>query len=171
MRPLQSHGLYDDVWYPPHDGRFCAYERRDESWMRPLGLGTIKKVLRPLYDVRLTDGSLVGYTDMLPGSAQRTLALPVLPENAATWRTTARATPLAYQTVLVRCGRYVAAGEMFACWELESASDASLLIRTNWITCLGVDDIARFIYDLERKQYQRRLRYGSPLRATADHRY
>ncbi len=33
-----------DVWSPPAGDRFFSYGPEDESWMRPLGIGTIRQV-------------------------------------------------------------------------------------------------------------------------------
>lgn len=34
---------FNEVWYPPRQSRFVAYDNSDEGWMRPLGLGVIHK--------------------------------------------------------------------------------------------------------------------------------
>lgn len=39
-----------EVWEPPQTSRFVTYGPEDESWMRPIGLGTVKQVdIGPLF--------------------------------------------------------------------------------------------------------------------------
>lgn len=40
----------EEMWEPPQPSRFVTYGPEDESWMRPLGLGTVKQIdVGPLF--------------------------------------------------------------------------------------------------------------------------
>jgi hypothetical protein len=166
-KPLQTHGRTVKTWQPPHGDRFTEYDRRDEAWMRPLGLGRIAETPEALFDVRDERGELVGYTihdprDYDPREAMICILDPEGPMGfLASDRRVQKPT---IRTVTIRVCRWTWPGGEYSIGWRAMLSDVPDLILVKWITVLGEDNIQRAIYDAERKVWERRQNamYGAP---------
>lgn len=159
-RPLQTHGIYEDVWSPPKSNSpYCTYDRRDESWMRPLGLGTVRSELAPMFDVRDEEGKLVGYLDHSPQWSQNrnALRIAIAPDRMRgdTWK---------YATLPI--GRVVFSGIEF-CYFVANKNALSLLVQNRGFTLSTEDQIKRFAQTLERSMIRT---YWDPLPHCMDYR-
>lgn len=159
-KPLQTHGLFRLTWQPPRGDRFCSYDRTDEAWMRPLGLGRLVKEPEPLFDVRLEDGTLVGYTAAEPDGSLGRHCIPVVKSPPRWVRSGYSSGGPAFDVIELRIGRYAVHREVFSCWMVYSAADAAYLLRAGWIKAIGEDNIERVIYDLERREAMNSHRTG-----------
>lgn len=156
-KPLQTHGRTITTWQPPDGDRFTAYDRRDETWMRPLGLGRIVETPEALYDVRDERGELVGYTVHDPSRyGARGIVMAVsdpngpsgYPASVGMMRDAERKIE-----IIAPLFRWPD-GEPRIGWRVMLA-DVPDLIRVKWITVLGEDRIKQSIYDAERKVWER----------------
>ncbi|CAB4191756.1 hypothetical protein UFOVP1229_124 [uncultured Caudovirales phage] len=165
-KPMQTHGLFDETWHPPVSrSKFVTYTKDDEHWLRPMGLGHVKKTIRNLFDVRLNDRTLVGYVDIDPTKSDCPwLQLPmILPSSVyddpmlAPGRREYRRVTMYVELLRVR----VSDMQLFSCWTLESALDASLLVQVGFITLIGEDNLHRWSSELRRKHCARQERFCS----------
>ena len=158
MKPLQTHNHYIETWIPPHD-RFTRFELSDEDWARPLGFGHVKRQLAKLFDVRDEYDDLVGYTSWNPAESDRWVHIPVMSSIPARialdhMDSAAEVCPtFKHITARVQVFRVASEGE-FVCWQID-LKDAEALARCKWLTCLGEDQIHRFVYELRRKLWER----------------
>jgi hypothetical protein len=151
MEALQTHGRYKETWHPPKD-RFVFYERSDEAWMRPLGLGVIKKSLLPLFDVRLESTfDLVGYIGQNPvechyGSMRFSVLRPARfdffdvkcsPDNVD------------YKTIELRVSKCTIHSRRYLSWSV-CQSDVAELVLSNILTH-GPDNKEQFLYEIRRR--------------------
>jgi len=161
MKPLQTHNQYIETWRPPQSDRFTVYQQSDESWLRPLGFGTVDRVLAPLYDVRLiTDESLIGYISQDP-THHRDGRMPIsclldppssfdyLMKGGMHDRETLNIT-----TIVLRIRHYAIGPHVFQCW-FAVPEDVPALVRSSYLT-FGPDNKERFVHELMRKEYERR---------------
>lgn len=156
-KPMQTHGLFDETWHPPVSrSKFVRYTKDDEHWLRPMGLGRIEKTIRSLFDVRLNDQTLVGYVEIDPTKTDRPwLHLPViLPENVF-YDPVFACDRREYRQVTMEAVCFGVGDLRFACWTLDSAMDASLLVQTGFIKLLGEDNLRRWSNELRRMHYTR----------------
>jgi hypothetical protein len=151
VEALQTHGRYRETWHPPKSDRFVTYERSDESWLRPLGYGSITKTLLPLYDVRLrSNGDLVGYLSQDPVNAiYGRMYFPILTEErfASVFRdeTTLVDRP-EITSIEMRASQFANDGRRYLSWSVDD-SDVPALVRSNLLTH-GPDNREQFIYEL-----------------------
>lgn len=129
--PLRSHGLFDEEWVPPKSkSRFVQYDRKDEWWMRPAGLGSVKRFPANMFDVRLFgDDRLVGYVQNNPQYG-RDVTIRALDQEDMICRSP-REIPLFMEKTTVaylRNALFSVGGEILCCW-MCSAEDAVILIR------------------------------------------
>lgn len=157
MRPLQTHGLFDETWNPPFSGsRFFSYTKVDEPWLRPAGFGHITKTPKPLYDLRLSDDSLVGYVAHDPSKcSRRYMSVAVIdPVDCTVVPSWGEAVPRCeFQQVTLEVGEFRVAGEWFCCWRILSPYDAASLVRNGFIVAIGQDNLRRLEAELLRKHY------------------
>lgn len=156
--PLQTHGLYDSVWNPPRSGRFVSYDSNDEAWMRPLGMGTITKTLCKLYDVRLPDGTLVGYTEYDPTNGNRSIQVNVTTNPVPVTPSYRDMQDLRWRAVTIDQSWLVVVGREFTCWRVNSSEDAADLILVKFIKVIGIDNLNRYVFELRCRD--RRRNYG-----------
>ena len=159
MKPLQTHGQYNEKWIPPKPDRFTIYESSDESWLRPLGFGTIERTLRNLFDVRTGDDMrLVGYCHVDP-THQRDLQLAIIEPAAhrAFFNSTTTITKPASEIITLRSRGYAINHERFLCWCVQ-LEDVEKLLSTSWLT-FGGDNLYEFIDDINREIYERNWRH------------
>lgn len=157
LRPLQTHKRYVEVWIAPKEP-FVRYEKSDEEWCRYFGIGTIEKVLEPLYDVRDERGDLVGYCRHNPVECRgRRLVLPVAP--MLEWSEKIKPfEPPSYQRIELNVWNHSLNGERFLCWMVH-LRDAATLVQTSFITLLDRDRKDDFVHEL-RKKYFKSDRYS-----------
>ncbi len=155
LKSLQTHGLFDERWVPPRDGRFVGYDRRDEAWMKPLGLWRTERVPKALFDVRRLDGTLVGFSDMDPTLAGYSFRLPVRSNNILpVWDAARFRLASGFEELEMRTAEYECGGDRFLYWQVQHDGDAATLVRFGWIKLLGEDNIQRFANELEMKHRQ-----------------
>lgn len=154
MKPLQTHGKYDEQWIPPvSNSRFVRYTAADEHWLRPLGFGSVRRTLCDLYDVRLrgSDCQLVGYVRHNPCECRsRYMRVPFLkPDDASTavWpRGTCR--PVMFEEITLTVDGLNVLGENYLCWAIDSPEDAAKLLESGFIVAIGVDNLHRWISEI-----------------------
>jgi hypothetical protein len=163
IKPMQTHGLFDETWHPPVSrSKFVTYTKDDEYWLRPVGLGRIEKTIRNLFDVRLSDMTLVGYVDVDPTKTNRPwLNLSVILPSSEFDDPMSGPGPnrREYNQVTMNVRLVVLGESRFACWILESAIDASLLVQIGFIKLIGQDNLHRWSNELRRMHYARQ-QYG-----------
>lgn len=163
--PLQSHGLCKtvEVWEPPRSGRFVSYDKSDESWMRPLGIGKVVKRPNPLllvdlYDVRDEKGDLVGYSELNPidywNRGTRDLMIGVIDSFPPVYPVRRFDQTSSVREIRIRISRYSVACEAYLCWQVQ-LYDAPALIMGKWIKAIGEDRVR----ELAHKAHQRAGRY------------
>lgn len=138
--PLQTHGLCDEEWIPPRSlSRFISFGREDEHWLRPLGLGTVRRIPKPLYDVRDEFGELMGFSPHDPTRCHRSLRVACFDGDLSfAFRPTGRL-KIAY--LRIDTAVYARGGERFTSWK-SRAEDAIGLLQCGFITTAGQDMIA-----------------------------
>jgi len=155
MKPLQTHGQYNEKWIPPKPDRFTIYESSDESWLRPLGFGSIERTLERLYDVRTgSDMRLVGYCQVNPVDRYN-IRLAVFPEYQQWDSDISKIACRAFDEIILTVHKYRTNREMFVCW-MADLQDVEKLLRTTWLT-FGGDNLREFIYELNRDMGERRI--------------
>ena len=175
--PLQSHGLCKtvDVWEPPRSGRFVSYDKSDESWMRPLGIGKVVKKLNPLlpvdlYDVRDERGDLVGYSELDPvdyfNRGVRDLmiaAIDSFPRPIQFFRPESDSymDQMKIRQIHVKASRYSVACENYLCWQVQ-LYDAPALIMGKWIKAIGEDRVRELAYEVHQRarEFEWKRMYG-----------
>ena len=153
MEALQTHGKYKETWHPPTSDRFTVYERSDESWLRPLGYGSVKKTLLPLYDVRLrSNGELLGYFSRNPVEVRGgQIMFPVLQESSRVFdlhQTEPRQDTIV-DTIQLRVSTFAFDRQMYLAWSVDDLNVPTLL-RANILTH-GPDNKEQFLYELRRR--------------------
>lgn len=158
MKPLQTHGLFDEVWSPPPPERFVTYDRGDEKWMRPLGLGMVRKVPLPMYDVRIADLSLVGYVEFEPTLQRWPIELPYREPQPICLRSFGK--PISpfdrpsFDTIRMESKIVGIHGERFVCWVV-TPEDGARMIECGLVRLVGKDRLREVEYELRRKQFER----------------
>lgn len=157
--PLQSHDFHDLVWQPPAPERFVSYDCRDESWMRPLGLGSVVKVKRALYDVRDERNELIGYTTHQPSHERPYMGLPFSSvEEPSYWTGDDERPCVQTEMINLRTGYSGVGDKRFVFWQA-NLSDAPKLIRGRFIQTLGEDNIRSFARRIEMESRKRAYDY------------
>lgn len=154
MKPLQTHGRYVETWVPPQE-RFVRYEKSDERWARPLGIGTVERRLQDLYDVRDEQFGLLGYTYHNPvmESPRQLIELAFLEDCESLWRADSHA-PSKVREIAVRTKVCGFRGERFVHWAV-ALEDAGFLIESGWICAFGCDNKYEWMHELKRRQHER----------------
>ena len=147
--PLRSHNFFDRRWVPPAGDRFCQLEPGDEKWASFFGLGHYVETKKKLYDVRDSEGDLIGYTryDPTQNDGRRYLDIPLCTAAAVQRTDEAIIQNDTFQMVRVSVGKYNFDDYIFLCW-FAALQDAEVLVRTRWIEYLGEDDRERYLYEL-----------------------
>lgn len=159
MRGLQSHSFTDKRWVPPK-GRFAQLEKSDEQWASALGLGHYEESPTGLFDVRTFDNTLAGYTYEDPSKCMREyFEIRIRSEDDLFPLRRSDKSKLTFTTLTITCQVMVVCGERFLCW-ICKPQDAVTLIRSNFITCVGMDRIKELEYKLYREQHENIYRYG-----------
>lgn len=146
IAPLQTHGLFDDRWEPPKE-RFVRYERSDEKWMRPLGMGTVRKIPKPLFDVRMPDQRLLGYTYANP-CERPSMRLSSIKDPSPQFVGKPSPAPFVERQIELRSERFAVCGELFVCWVVYTEQDAIDLIEGGFIRHIGTDNIRKLVHEL-----------------------
>jgi hypothetical protein len=162
VEALQTHGKYQYVWSPPKPDRFAVYERNDESWLLPLGFGTVAKTPLPLYDVRLAGtGELVGYINQNPVDTRSgRMRFSVMPDsrNYEMWTTIDEPQ---IEIIELIVGRYGVESDglrrTYLAWMADSR-DAAALVRSGILTH-GPDNKEKFLYELRCRDAISNFRY------------
>lgn len=163
MEPLQTHGKYKETWNPPQSDRFTVYERSDESWLRPLGLGAVTKTLLNLFDVRLqSNGDLVGYINQNPAECRygrmRFVTLLNGGNLAYEFRldNPAFVTEPKFSEIELSVSQFSFDSRRYLSWMVDD-SDVPALARSNIFTH-GPDNKEEFLYELRKREWMSRFR-------------
>jgi len=152
VKPLQTHGRYVETWVPPVE-RFVRYERSDERWARPLGIGTVKSELEALYDVRDERRNLIGYTVHNPMCIRNrpflTLTYAECPSYRR-WRPEEILVRAEEREIYLEVVDYGMGNEIFRNWQA-SLQDSLLLIEMGWVSVMGRDNRHDWEYELRRR--------------------
>lgn len=150
--PLQSHNHIVNKWYPPPGSRFVSYGYRDEEWMKPLGLGTVKRELADLYDVRDSDGKLVGWANMSPVFYGYDLHFLVSPNlNYLVYCPGSAIEREKYEVIQIRTSDWNNRHQFFKCWTVDSEADIKKLIDGKWM--LPKNAIREYPIDINARRY------------------
>lgn len=156
-KAMQTHGLFEERWEPPRE-RFVRYERSDETWMRPLGMGVVRKIPKPLFDVRMPNQKLLGYTYANP-CERMSIRLSSIQDLSSRSYYQKSPQPFSVREIELRSEHFAILGELFVCWVVYTEQDAIELIEGGFIKHIGTDNIHKLIHDLraqaERNRYCR----------------
>ena len=160
QQALQTSGVIFWTWIPPR-GRFVSYDSRDETWLKYFGLGENKEVPAELYDVRLPDGELVGYSAMNPNNCRGSrlrfaIAEPVRYEQRSSSYSYIPPQKVTEVEVLVSWHRIstTEGSQDFSYWSV-NPSDAIKLLESGWVKVIGRDNIHSKIRQIQNNQYRK----------------
>lgn len=156
MKPLQTHGLFEERWIPPKE-RFVVYEKSDEEWCRFFGIGEVVQEPVQLFDVRDGNTELVGYTNRNPAIeiekyGKWKIALPIISRSRICMF--GEGNPVdgwnGIREVFVYIRRFSYMRESFLAWQC-CIHDAEALLRAGWIKCIGEDNIEQLAYEIRKR--------------------
>jgi hypothetical protein len=132
-------------------------EAKDESWARYFGLGRIETRPMELYDVRSLNNKLIGYSSYDPAKSRHPLVeVAVLDGREDRRWYLNRSEPVKrglIKTIQVMTHLFAVEGERFVCWYVR-IEDAEELARSNWLKCIGEDNLEEFIWNLRDKRHK-----------------